>query len=126
MENPVKQLRVALGLNQQQFAAVLGCSYGSVQNYENGRAIGPAALERMIALAVERDLLPLAADLKRQYGWPDSPPRAPNPAPAARWHRMLDHVLQHGNAAAIAAVQCTLVLSYDHASVRKPSRGENT
>jgi transcriptional regulator with XRE-family HTH domain len=115
MENLVRTLRMALGISQQQFAAVVGCSYGSIQNYENGRAIGPAALERMIALAAERNLLTLAGELKQQYGWPSapSPPAEINPR---KWHAMLDYILQHGNAAAIAAVQSVLVVCWEHAN----------
>jgi transcriptional regulator with XRE-family HTH domain len=113
MENLIRTLRVAMGVGQQQFAALVGCSLGSIRNYENGYAPGPQSLERMIALATERNLLTLAADLKQQYGWPSapSPPAEINPR---KWHTMLDYILQHGNAAAIAAVQSVLVLCLEH------------
>jgi transcriptional regulator with XRE-family HTH domain len=114
MENLVRTLRIALGLSQQAFAVALGCSYGSIQNYENGRNVSPAALERMIALATEGKLLPLADDLKLQYGWP-SAPSPPAEIIPRKWHQMLDYILQHGNAAAIAAVQSVLVVCSEHA-----------
>ena len=114
MENLVRTLRIALGVSQPKLADLLGCSNGSIQRYEQtGASVGPETLERMVSLATERNLPDLATDLKKQYGWP-SAPSPPAEIIPRKWHAMLDYILQHGNAAAIAAVQSVLVVCLEH------------
>jgi transcriptional regulator with XRE-family HTH domain len=118
MENLVRSLRIALGLSQHKFADLLGCSHGSIQVYEAGRTVTPEMLDRMVAVAVENNLGSLATALKQQYGWP-----APSHQTTAKdWHQMLDFILRNGDEHTTAAVQSSLVLSFNYASARKGKR----
>ena len=112
MEKFIRNFRERLGLNQHQFADLIGRSYASVQGYEAGKRVSAAVVERMEAIARERgiDLATLPAD-----GQPSTPQRSKPDAPPRyrpenqRWHDALERILNSGMKTAIDAVVPNLV-----------------
>ncbi|KKL21474.1 hypothetical protein LCGC14_2445120, partial [marine sediment metagenome] len=56
MSNPIRKLRTALGLNQEDFAREIGRSHQSVRNYERGIEPPPEVLKRIKELADKHGL----------------------------------------------------------------------
>jgi putative transcriptional regulator len=55
MENGIKRIRLCMGLTQQQFADMLGCSQGNIGHYETRDQIVPPDMARkLIAEAAKR------------------------------------------------------------------------
>jgi putative transcriptional regulator len=53
----IKELRKRLGLTQEQFAQKVGVTYGSVNNWENGkRTPQPFLVRRLIEMKSELDI----------------------------------------------------------------------
>jgi DNA-binding XRE family transcriptional regulator len=65
LKKSVSALRVSMNLSQASFAAKIGKSYATVQNYEQEGKIPPAELWVFVELARERGLNDLAALFKR-------------------------------------------------------------
>jgi putative transcriptional regulator len=54
---PIKELRKQLGLTQEQFAQKVGVTYGSVNNWENGkRTPQPFLVRRLIEMKDELEV----------------------------------------------------------------------
>jgi len=64
MENAVRRLRRALNLSQQKFADLVGRSCPSIQGYEAGKRVPDDVRAKMAALATERGLAAVAAELR--------------------------------------------------------------
>jgi transcriptional regulator with XRE-family HTH domain len=100
VENFVRKVREALGLNQHEFAAAVGRSYASVQGYEAGKRLPLEVEERIRQLASERGIV-------------IDPPAKHSTRPGdqqAKWHTMLEEVLDSGESDCIAAVQSNLAV----------------
>lgn len=55
MENGIKQIRLGLGMTQQAFADMLGCSQGNVGHYElRAQMVPPEVAKKLIAEAAKR------------------------------------------------------------------------
>jgi putative transcriptional regulator len=55
MENGIKRIRLCMGLTQQQFADMLGCSQGNVGHYElRDQMVPPEMARKLIAEAAKR------------------------------------------------------------------------
>ena len=55
MENGIKRIRLCLGLTQQAFADMLGCSQGNVGHYElRDQMVPPEMARKLIAEAAKR------------------------------------------------------------------------
>jgi len=49
--NSIKQIRIRMGLTQQELAAGIGVSQGNVSFYERGQIVPPRVAERLIEFA---------------------------------------------------------------------------
>jgi transcriptional regulator with XRE-family HTH domain len=122
--NPIKKLRAALEVTQQQLAAMTELSLSSISSYERGTKPEARSLQILVDLALKNSLGGLAAELRNWRGSEESPPTIaplntpglkPLPAPHyRRWHAMLESVLESRNPKAIAAVTSNLEFLYDH------------
>ena len=117
MENLIKQIRAAMGMNQTEFARALGRSYPSVQNYERGAAPPPeviAQLKRLAADAGRSDL----ADALTLNGSTAAPP----PNLRRRAHQLVDRIFDGGDPDAIAAIMPNLELFAKWTDKVKPAK----
>jgi putative transcriptional regulator len=71
MENGIKRIRLCMGLTQQQFADMLGCSQGNVGHYElRDQMVPPEMARKLIAEAAKRGSRVSYEDI---YGVVDEP-----------------------------------------------------
>ena len=71
MENGIKRIRLCLGLTQQAFADMLGCSQGNVGHYElREQMVPPEMARKLIAEAAKRGSVVTYEDI---YGAVDEP-----------------------------------------------------
>ena len=71
MENGIKRIRLCLGLTQQAFADMLGCSQGNVGHYElREQMVPPEMARKLIAEAAKRGSVVTYEDI---YGVVDEP-----------------------------------------------------
>jgi putative transcriptional regulator len=71
MENGIKRIRLCLGLTQQQFADMLGCTQGNVGHYElRDQMVPPEMARKLIAEAAKRGSVVSYEDI---YGAVDEP-----------------------------------------------------
>jgi putative transcriptional regulator len=71
MENGIKRIRLCMGLTQQQFADMLGCSQGNVGHYElRDQMVPPEMARKLIAEAAKRGSVVTYEDI---YGTVDEP-----------------------------------------------------
>jgi len=55
MENGIKRIRLCMGLTQQQFADMLGCSQGNIGHYETrDQMVPPDMARKLITEAAKR------------------------------------------------------------------------
>lgn len=55
MENGIKRIRLCMGMTQQQFADMLGCSQGNIGHYETrDQMVPPDMARKLIAEAAKR------------------------------------------------------------------------
>ncbi|MBM3774840.1 MAG: helix-turn-helix domain-containing protein [Acidobacteria bacterium] len=107
VENLIRQIRQAAGLNQSDFARLLGRSIQSLQGYERGRVPPAEVVEKLKVLARQHNRADLVPALE---GHPTAvarviPRRA---AERQRWHDILDEILDSTEADAITAVEQAL------------------
>jgi len=77
MENGIKRIRLRLGLTQQQFADMLGCTQGNVGHYElRAQMVPPEVAKKLIAEAAKRGSVVSYEDI---YGTVDEPVVKPKP-----------------------------------------------
>ena len=139
MENPIRKLREHLGLNQHQFADLVGRSYASIQGYESGKRVPPEVVERMKTVAAERGLADVALVLSgdqwqvRRVLHPGetliSRPVAADPHSYTAynprnkmWHDMLERILESGDEKAIKAVEPNLIIFHAWVAERYPQK----
>jgi len=105
-ENPCRRLRQILGLNQDDFAALLGRSYQSVQRYEISASIPRQVLDRIEAIARDKDVLNQFAPAPVTQGTKPLDPKrsAGRDASRERLHAMLDNILDSNDQDALRAV----------------------
>jgi transcriptional regulator with XRE-family HTH domain len=100
----IRKLRKNLGLSQEAFAKLIGKSYASVRNYEDGRKLPPDVMGRMLSLAVKAGLSNLAHEIEKEaaelYEQPieaqavaESTPEGDSPEQRRRMHALLDYLL---------------------------------
>jgi len=71
MENGIKRIRLCLGMTQQVFADMLGCSQGNVGHYElREQMVPPEVAKKLIAEAAKRGSRVTYEDI---YGVVDEP-----------------------------------------------------
>jgi putative transcriptional regulator len=71
MENGIKRIRLCLGLTQQQFADMLGCTQGNIGHYETrDQMVPPETARKLIAEAAKRGSVVSYEDI---YGAVDEP-----------------------------------------------------
>jgi putative transcriptional regulator len=71
MENGIKRIRLCLGLTQQAFADMLGCSQGNVGHYElREQMVPPEMARKLIAEAAKRGSVVTYEDI---YGTVNEP-----------------------------------------------------
>lgn len=71
MENGIKRIRLCMGLTQQQFADMLGCSQGNIGHYETrDQMVPPETARKLIAEAAKRGSRVSYEDI---YGVVDEP-----------------------------------------------------
>jgi putative transcriptional regulator len=71
MENGIKRIRLCMGMTQQQFADMLGCSQGNVGHYElRDQMVPPEMARKLIAEAAKRGSRVTYEDI---YGEVDEP-----------------------------------------------------
>ena len=71
MENGIKRIRLCMGLTQQQFADMLGCTQGNIGHYETrDQMVPPETARKLIAEAAKRGSVVLYEDI---YGEVDEP-----------------------------------------------------
>ena len=71
MENGIKRIRLCLGLTQQAFADMLGCTQGNVGHYElREQMVPPEMARKLIAEAAKRGSVVTYEDI---YGAVDEP-----------------------------------------------------
>ena len=71
MENGIKRIRLCLGMTQQAFADMLGCSQGNVGHYElRDQMVPPDVAKKLIAEAAVRGSVVTYEDI---YGAVDTP-----------------------------------------------------
>lgn len=71
MENGIKKIRLEMGLTQQVFADMLGCSQGNVGHYElRAQMVPPEVAKKLIAEAAKRGSRITYEDI---YGEVDEP-----------------------------------------------------
>ena len=138
--NPIRRLRLKLGLSQPDLGRLIGKSHGSVANYEKGFA-QPAAniIERLKSIAVEHAFADLAVELssadwqvrtlihppqdfaRRQASITDTVKSGPaGEANRQIRHALLDALLDSGNEDAIMAVEHLLRYFNDSIAVTAP------
>ena len=140
MENPVRNLRERLSLNQHQFADLVGRSYTSIQGYESGKRVPAPVVDRLKTIAAERGVADIALVLSsdewqvRRVVQPgETLIGAPRPATASIgtyhprnkvWHDMLEAILESGDEKAIKAVEPNLIIFHAWVSARpqKPAK----
>ena len=77
MENGIKRIRLCMGLTQQQFADMLGCTQGNIGHYETrDQMVPPETARKLIAEAAKRGSVVLYEDI---YGEVDEPVVKVNP-----------------------------------------------
>lgn len=71
MENGIKRIRLCLGMTQQAFADMLGCTQGNVGHYElRDQMVPPETARKLIAEAAKRGSRVTYEDI---YGVVDEP-----------------------------------------------------
>ena len=71
MENGIKRIRLCMGMTQQQFADMLGCSQGNIGHYETrDQMVPPETAKKLIAEAAKRGSRVTYEDI---YGVVDEP-----------------------------------------------------
>jgi putative transcriptional regulator len=71
MENGIKRIRLCMGMTQQQFADMLGCTQGNVGHYElRMQMVPPDMARKLIAEAAKRGSVVSYEDI---YGEVDEP-----------------------------------------------------
>ena len=71
MENGIKRIRLCMGMTQQQFADMLGCSQGNIGHYETrDQVVPPDVARKLIAEAAKRGSRVTYEDI---YGTVDEP-----------------------------------------------------
>jgi putative transcriptional regulator len=71
MENGIKRIRLCLGMTQQQFADMLGCTQGNIGHYETrDQMVPPETAKKLIAEAAKRGSVISYEDI---YGEVDEP-----------------------------------------------------
>jgi len=71
MENGIKRIRLCLGMTQQQFADMLGCTQGNIGHYETrDQMVPPETARKLIAEAAKRGSVVSYEDI---YGAVDEP-----------------------------------------------------
>jgi putative transcriptional regulator len=71
MENGIKRIRLCLGMTQQQFADMLGCTQGNIGHYETrDQMVPPETAKKLIAEAAKRGSVVSYEDI---YGEVDEP-----------------------------------------------------
>ena len=134
MENPCRELRQLLGVNQVEFSRLIGRSYQSLKVYEkHPEDTPPEVIERIINLATARGHADWALVLKSD-DWRivsviqpgetliSAPrPNARSESKNARWHDMLEDILESGNKDACHAVQSNLIVFHDYIGGRAKS-----
>jgi len=77
MENGIKRIRLCLGMTQQAFADMLGCTQGNVGHYElREQMVPPEMARKLIAEAAKRGSRVTYEDI---YGLVDEPVVKPKP-----------------------------------------------
>jgi transcriptional regulator with XRE-family HTH domain len=99
MDNFVRKVRKTLGLLQPEFAKLIGVAYSTLQGYEAGRAVPAEVEERVREIAAEKGL---------QVGPRSDVPRGGDEG--AKWHDLLDEVLNSGELDCVDAVQSNLAV----------------
>jgi len=131
-DNPVRRLRRLLGLNQSDFARLIGKSHQSVGNYEKGMLVPPETVQELKTLAAKYGYADIALELSSEdwqirtvvHPFPKPAPPVVQPAPAIldagrqAQHAMLDALLDSGNRDAIQAVNH--LLKYFAATLAAP------
>jgi transcriptional regulator with XRE-family HTH domain len=118
MENPVRKLRKALGISQQELAVIIGRSYQSVRNYERSlQAVPPEVVDRLKTLAAENGLADLALQLSSD-DWQVAAVFHPGETLISQgqkqtddrkhWHALLDEILDSDAEDAVYAVKSNL------------------
>lgn len=107
LQKIIRQIREAAGLNQVEFARQLGKSLATVRNYEHGHTPPPAVVEKLQALASLYGRSDLADTLNRSS------------APHARWHDLLEDILDSGHSDAIQAVESNLLMFSEMVRLRR-------
>ena len=118
MKNIVRELRQALGLNQADFARLIGKSYASVQQWEAGKRIPRDMIKRLDSIASKHGV-----DLRAPG--PDEAPQAEVADPSVSATRdeciqMLVAILDSGHSQAIRAVTENLVAFHRLILVDRP------
>ena len=71
MENGIKRIRLCLGMTQQQFADMLGCTQGNIGHYETrDQMVPPETAKKLSAEAAKRGSVVSYEDI---YGEVDEP-----------------------------------------------------
>jgi len=112
-ENPIRLLRLALGLTQQKFAALLDVSYSSIQQYEAGRRPARDVLDKLRGLALQHrlgDLAVLFSDDDARPASPAIPSSGDRPGDATNYRQLLDEIFASGSQDAISAVKQNLIV----------------
>ncbi len=111
----VKKVRESLGLNQADFGRAIGRSIQSVQAYEAGKHVPPEIEQRIRKLAGERGIgASTTGGIDERVDLPHSKSsgasaRSTSTEENARWHALLDEILESGLADAVPAVQQNLI-----------------
>ena len=114
LENFVKVLRKAVGKTQQEFAEDLGCGYSTLQGYEAGRAMPKDVRAKLVTIALEHNLGPLAAAIAKE-GMPDENSAGrPSQEDRRQVHLLVDAILDRANPATIEALRSVLKLCELH------------
>jgi transcriptional regulator with XRE-family HTH domain len=105
-ENLCRRLRQILGLNQNDFAVLLGRSYQSVQRYEVSASIPRQVLDRIEEIARDKGVLDQFAPVPVTQGTKPLDPKrsAGRDASRERLHAMLDNILDSKDPDALRAV----------------------
>jgi transcriptional regulator with XRE-family HTH domain len=131
VENLIKTLRELLGVNQADFARLLGRSWQSVQRYEQGAHPPAPVVEKLRAIAIANGHPDIAGALpggeqpvpKRATGAPSPKSGPPRPGPERdRLHAILDEILDSGQPEAIPGVIQSLKAFAAYARVYRPPK----